>query len=143
MKYQNPQEMRAADLVQSLDGIQPMSRHERLTRWADALESHAGPLNALRRIEYLSADEQRQYSGINTPLTVAFNEPSLSAEGLASDRLGDTMDFFGMTADEAHHLFCDCHYMGSMTGAGLARRLRSYAEDRGPSVWRRLGAMLA
>jgi hypothetical protein len=135
MKYQNPHEMPATDLVKSLDGIAPMSRRERLTRWANALEKHGGSLNALSQIEYLSPDERRAYRGTNTPLTVAFNDAALREEGLTSDRLGDAMDFFEMTAEDAHRLLCDCHYMGSMTGSGLAHRIRHYAEHNGGGLW--------
>ena len=135
MKYQNPHEMPANDLVKSLDGIVPMSRRERLTRWANALESHGGSLNALSQIEYLSPDERRAYRGTNTPLTVAFNDVALREEGLTSDRLGDAMDFFEMTAEDAHRLLCDCHYMGSMTGSGLAHRIRHYAEHNSGGIW--------
>jgi hypothetical protein len=134
MKHQNPQEMPTTELVKSLDGI-VMSRHERLMRWADALESHAGQLNALREIEHLSPDMRRAYRGPNTPLTVAFNDVALREEGLASDQLGDAMDFFEMSDEDAHRLLCDCHYMGSMTGSGLARRIRNYAEHKGGGVW--------
>jgi len=135
MKHHNPQEMPASDLVHSLEGIVTMSRKERLIRWANALEIHAGPLNALSRIEYLSPEVRRAYRGTNTPLTVAFNNIALREEGLASDRLGDAMDFFDMTDADAHRLLCDCHYVGSMTGTGLARRIRRYAENNGGGLW--------
>ena len=130
MKHQNPHEMPVTDLVPSLEGIITMSRRERLTRWADALEAHGGPLNALREIEYLSPDERRAYQGSNTPLSIAFGDTTLRQEGLASDRLGDAMDFFDMSDEDAHRLLCDCHYMGSMTGPRIANRIRHYA-DRG------------
>jgi hypothetical protein len=134
MKYQNPHELPTSDLVPSLDGIVTMSRRERLVRWADALETHRESLNALREIEYLSPEERRAYRGFNTPLTVAYNDPVLRQEGLTGDDLGTAMDFFEMTDDDAHRLLCDCHYMGSMTGAGLANRIRHYAEHGG-GVW--------
>jgi hypothetical protein len=135
MKHQDPHQMPAADVIQSLDGIVSMPRRERLTRWANLLESHGGSLNALREIEYLSEGERRAYRDSNTPLTVAFGDAALREAGLASDRLGDAMDFFDMSAEDAHRLFCDCNYAGTMTGTGLAHRLRHYAEHGSGGVW--------
>jgi hypothetical protein len=101
-----------------------MSRQERLERWASGLERHGGPLNALMRIEHLRPADFRAYQGPNTPLTVAFEDPVLRSEGLASDRLGDVLDFFEITKRDAHRLLCDCHYRGAMTGTALAARIR-------------------
>jgi hypothetical protein len=63
----------------------------------------------------------------NSLLAVAYKDPVLRTEGLASDRLGDAKAFFALTDDEAHHLLCDCHYRGTMMSSGVAARLRSYA----------------
>ena len=60
----------------------------------------------------------------------------LREEGLAGDRLGDAMAFFELSDRQAHRLFCDCHYSGSMTGAGLALRLRMLAQRRHSRVVR-------
>lgn len=135
MKHLNPQDIAVTDRPQSLEGIAPMPRHERLTRWADALESHGGPLNALVEIEHLSPEARQAYRGTNTPLTIAYNDVALREEGLASDRLGDAMNFFEMTDEDAHRLLCNCHYLGSMTGHTLAHRIRAYAEPNGGGVW--------
>jgi hypothetical protein len=59
-----------------------------------------------------------------SPLTVAFNDPLLRAEGLKSDRFGDAIHFFQLTQWEAHELLCDCHYIGPITSAMIARRAR-------------------
>jgi hypothetical protein len=131
VKYQDPHQLPAAEVVPSLDGIVTLSRHERLMRWADALQSHGQSLNALREIEYLSPEERRAYRDANTPLTVAYKDPVLREAGLGDDSLGSAMDFFEMTDEDAHRLLCDCHYMGTMTGTTLANRIRHYAEHGG------------
>ena len=61
-------------------------------------------------------------------------DPVLRRDGLASDRLGDAMAFFELSNRQAHRLFCDCHYSGNMTGAGLAARLRRLAQG-GIRTW--------
>jgi hypothetical protein len=140
MQYHNPRDLQASELVGSLDGLLPLSRQARLRRWADALEGH-GPLNALSRIEYLAPERRRAYRDANTPLSVAFADPVLREAGLGSDRLGDAMDFFEMSDRDAHKLLCDCHYLGSMTGPKLAKRLRRHAAPRA-SLWSWAKALL-
>ncbi|MGO4838588.1 hypothetical protein AB4144_40700, partial [Rhizobiaceae sp. 2RAB30] len=61
----------------------------------------------------------------NTPLTIAFDDPVLCREGLRSERLGDVLEFFGMSDSDAHRLLCDCQYFGSMTGKAVARQIRN------------------
>ena len=61
----------------------------------------------------------------NSPLTVAYNDPVLRADGLASDRLGDAVDYFELSDEEAHRVFCSCLYGESMTAGSVAARLRS------------------
>jgi len=130
MKHHSPQEIAASAAVYSTPVRPAMSPRERLERWADILERHGGPLNALRRIEYLSPQERRAYQGLNTPLTIAFSDPVLRDEGLRSERLGDVMDFFELSEGETHQLLCDCRYYGSMTGSEVARRMRIHAERK-------------
>jgi len=127
MKHQIPAEIISTSELIPLIGKPAMTPRERLELWADALERHAGPLNALRRLESLSPDALRAYRGNNTPLTVAFADPALRVEGLRGDSLGDVMDFFALSDHDAHLLFCDCHYNGTMTGTNLAHRLRYHA----------------
>jgi hypothetical protein len=111
-----------------------MSRKERLQRWADLLERIPGKLNALTRIEYLPAAERLGARADNSPLEIAFRDPVLREEGLTGDRLGEAMRFFDLSDRQAHRLFCDCHYSGTMTGTGLAARLRTIARG-GLRAW--------
>lgn len=111
-----------------------MSRKERLQRWADLLERIPGKLNALTRIEYLPAAERLEARADNSPLEIAFCDPVLREEGLTGDRLGEAMRFFDLSDRQAHRLFCDCHYSGTMTGTGLAARLRTIAKG-GLRAW--------
>ena len=108
-----------------------MTRRERLERWAIVLERHGGPLMPLMRVEYLPEHARRMLRGDDTPLTLAYKDPVLKAEGLKSDRLGDGMAFFELTDQEAHHLLCDCHYCGTMSGENVAARVRFTANGPG------------
>ena len=74
-----------ADLKQE---YRALTRQERLTRWAELLESQPHrKLEPLREIEWKEPQERRAVRADNSPLTVAYEDPVLRAEGLASDRL--------------------------------------------------------
>lgn len=136
MKHQSPEQLREAAAIVAANPITTMTRRERINRWADLLDQHPGSMEALYRIEYLPEDERRAYrGGDNTPLAVAYRDPVLRRDGLGGETLGDAMDYFAMSDDDAHHLLCDCHYMGSLTGRSLAGRLRRYAAVGGVMAW--------
>ena len=77
-----------------------LTRRERLERWAEALERDPGRrLSTLHEIEHKPRDERRALRVENSPLSVAFADPVLRADGLASDKFGDATDYFEL-ADE-------------------------------------------
>jgi hypothetical protein len=144
MKHQRPEDLNSsADIVVLADTITVLNRRQKLARWAAALDIHGGPLDAPRGIEYLPDSLRLAYRSDNGPLSIAFNDPMLRAAGLTGDTLGEVMDFFEITADDAHRLLCDCHYLGSMTGRSLASRLRRYAVRGNRGFLSRLGHLLA
>ena len=101
-------------------------RRSRLQRLAALLECYSGPLTLIHRIEYVGDAERRTLRSDNSPLTVAYNDPVFRQDGLASDRLGDAMDFFQLTRREAHFLLCECHFVGvAVTPQLIAKRVRS------------------
>jgi hypothetical protein len=122
MKHQPIHEIDA--LVQGV----PLSRRERLERWADLLsrDPHRR-LNALSRVEFSAERERALRRGENTPISVAVADPVLSAAGLQGDTLGDAQAFFELSAAEAHYLLCDCHFVGQMDAEGVAHRIRGLA----------------
>lgn len=124
-----------ADVGASEAEVRKMSRRERLERWATVLEQYPGRVRPFIRIEGLSHEERKALRGDDTPLAVAFKDPVLRADGLASDRLGDAIGYFELSEQDAHRLLCDCHYRGTMTGVGLAARLRAVARG---NVFQRL-----
>jgi hypothetical protein len=116
--------------VKSLDPMfgKKLTRSERLNRWADLLDAQAGrPLRALEDVEYVSPGVRRELRKDDSPLTLAFSDQVLRTDGLASDRLGDAMDYFGLSERQAHWLLCDCHYGGRMTACEVAARVRDEA----------------
>jgi hypothetical protein len=103
-----------------------LSRRERLERWAELLEREPQrKLKALWRVEYVRPEDRSPLRADDSPIAVAFADPVLRDDGLAGDTLGDAEQFFELSAEQAHHLLCDCHYMGRMDGGTVARRVRA------------------
>src|SRR5215210_6114068 len=103
----------------------PMTRVERLERWAEVLEREPDRvLTSIEEIEWKSEAERRDMRSDHSALTVAFEDPVLRADGLASDRLGDATAFFGLSQADAHFALCSCMYGQGMQARVAARRVR-------------------
>jgi len=127
MRYERLDQVRAHSTVTEVRP--PMTRQQRLKRWADILKREgARPLEALRWVEFYAEPERRQLRRERSPIAFAFADPVLRAEGLTGDTLGEAQEFFGLSEDEAHRLLCDCHFQGKMTGRSAARRIRALAQ---------------
>ena len=102
-----------------------LTREQRLERWIQALESEPErKLRSLYEVEYRPFAERREYRADNSPLSVAYEDPVLRAQGLKSDRLGDCMDFFEITEHQMHYAFCSCHVGFNFNAKQAADRLR-------------------
>ena len=118
---------RVAD-VHAIPPRPPLTRVQRLERWAEALEREPDRvLTSLEEIEWKAEDDRGAMRTDGSPVTVAYGDPALRAEGLASDRLGDALAFFRLTDAEAHFALCSCLYGQSMQAGVAARRVRMIA----------------
>jgi hypothetical protein len=104
-----------------------LQRRRRLELFATILDHYSGPVQPLSRIEYVSASERLLLRADDSPLSIAYRDATLREQGLGSDRVGDAVAFFSLTQGEAHHLFCECHYVDGMTSQNVAARARSIA----------------
>lgn len=121
-----------ADLKQPVQ-VRVMSRRERLDRWAELLEQQGDrQLRTLDEIEWKPKAERRAMRADDSALTVAFSDPVLREEGLASDGFGDAVDFFQISEHDAHIVLCSCHGGEFMRAEAAARRVRGI---RSPSLW--------
>jgi hypothetical protein len=115
-KQESLMQHKSIDLTRGLADIQPSPQP------ASSIPSRKSSLavspNALR------AD--------NSPLTVAFEDPVLYAEGLTSDKLGDALTFFETSEDNAHCIMCSCLYAQTMSAGMVASRVRSLGQVRWP-----------
>ena len=110
-----------------------LSKRERLDRWIEILDRDPDRvLRTLDEIEWKPKAERLAMRADNSVLTIAYADPVLRAEGLASDRFGDAVRFFDISEHDAHIVLCSCHGGESMRAEEAARRVRGI---RSPSLW--------
>lgn len=122
------------DQLRSVADVQPrhLTRQERIQRWIDILERNpTRRLNSLGEIEYKPPAERALIREDNSPLTVAYEDPVLRADGLASDRLGDAMRYFELSDGQAHYALCSCLGGRTMESSSFAQRLRNTTGNAG------------
>jgi hypothetical protein len=128
MEHKHVDQLRSVADVQTAQTARTMTRAERLQRWIELLERDPSRrLNALGEIEYKPPSERALVRADNSPLTVAYEDAVLRTEGLASDRLGDAMNFFELTEGEAHRALCSCLGGRTMESGAFAHRVRGVA----------------
>jgi hypothetical protein len=126
----------------------PLSRFERLHCWAEALERAGGRrLKTLFEIEHAPYGQRAALRADGSPLSIAFDEPRLRAEGLAGDTVGDATAFFGISEMELHAILCFCHHGETMSAEEAAMRVRRAAAGLGreprPAATTFVGAIAA
>lgn len=133
MKYRNIDDLnRSGELHLVPPPAKPMSQRERLLRWAELLE--AAPLrqlSSLERTEYRLSGTRDEMRSDGSPLSVAFDDPVLRAEGLVDDTYGAARRFFGLSDGQLHHVICSCHCGASILARHVALRVRSVVPRRG------------
>ncbi len=128
MKLKTLEELKRVAEVRPPLARDRMSKRQRLERWAEALErSPQRYLRSLFETEYMSPGRRYALREDNSPLTVAFEDSVLRAEGLESDRYGDAMKFFDLTDKHLHYIVCYCHPGPTMRPKAVARRVRAAA----------------
>lgn len=113
-----PAEMRSA-----------VSSSGRLERWAALLDDHAdGALGLLFETEFKSEESRSALRESISPISIAFADSALRAQGLAGDTYGDAHGFFGLSHGTLHEILCYCHYRSSkVSSAEIAARVRRAA----------------
>jgi hypothetical protein len=127
MEYKSVEQIRDLADVR-VSEKQPMTRRQRLERWAELLERDPERrLRSLGEIELKAPSERPLMRAPDSPITVAFEDPVLRAEGLAGDRLGDAMTFFEISEDDAHRLMCSCMNGWSMASGKVGKSVHRIA----------------
>ena len=129
MEHKTLDEIRNVAVVQPTRlGSRPLTKCERLERWAELLECQGDRrLKTLFEIEYLSRAERAALRANGSPLSVAFGDARLRAAGLAGDTVGDAVAFFEVSEMELHNILCFCHHGDTMSAHAAAARVRAAA----------------
>lgn len=131
MEHKTLAQVRTVARVHTEPGAPPLSRSERLERWAELLARHGGAVRALRGTEYVSRRIRRHARADGSAISLAHADPVLRSQGLAGDCYGDAVAFFKLTDGQAHRILCDCHYGAHHAPAPLvAQRIREAVPNR-------------
>jgi hypothetical protein len=132
MEHKTREEIRdVVDILPSCLQAHPLSTIERLELWVEALEREGGRrLRTLFEIEYAPPTKRAGLRADDSPLSVAFADPRLRADGLASDTVGDAAAFFGISELELHNILCFCHFGETMLAETAAARVRAVAKRK-------------
>ncbi len=128
---------RTAEELQQLGQVYPqphptvMSRAERLTRWAELLERDGGRrLSTLMGTEYRMGAARDEMRADDSPISVAFSDPTLRADGMKNDTYGEAKRFFELSDWQVHDILCYCHYGSTVSAEMAARGVRSATTGR-------------
>jgi len=131
MKHQTLEQLQTIAEVHSDTAALVLKRDERLRRWAELLERDPGRrLATLGGTEYQPASIRDRMRAEASPLTVAFEDPLLRAQGLADDSYGEAKRFFEMSDWQLHRVVCHCHFGETVRAGAAARCVRASIEPR-------------
>jgi hypothetical protein len=125
-------------------GVPPMSKAERLHRWADSLElqkqlqREANADAALGRRDGWCAMQTD-----SSPLTIAFEDWAFQAEGLRSDQLDDALAFFDLSEGEMQRITGSFYGSRTVPAALAARRVRALAQQAEATTAPQIGEPVA
>jgi hypothetical protein len=139
MKHQTIEQLQTLAEVNPHLPREPMTRTERLARWAELLDRD--PKRCLRTLhgtEYSPAETRTAMRALGSPITVAFEDPQLRAEGMKDDTYGEAISFFELTDRQLHRIVCHCHFGETVTSATAAQSVRlATVSRRSPFAWLR------
>lgn len=107
-----------------------LSRDQRLTRWAELLEAQPERrLNTLLGTEYQSWETRETMRVSGSPISVAYDDPVLRADGMKDDSYGEAKRYFSLSDQQLHEIVCYCHYGATMAAKTAAWRIRAMLSD--------------
>jgi hypothetical protein len=107
MKHQTRERLQTIADVHADVQRRALTRSERLARWIEVLEQTPDRcLNTLAETEFQPATARAAMRSAASPLTVAFEDPVLRADGLNDDTYGEAKRFFELSDWELHQLVC-------------------------------------
>lgn len=107
MKHISSEELLASVPVPKKE---PMSRENKIRRWADLVLSYPNALRLMHSLEYWNSLQlQQKVRGTGSAMELAAADPILVSEGLNKDAsFTDIMNFFEISQAQLHEFSCDC-----------------------------------
>jgi hypothetical protein len=141
MKHVNLEDIQRVANVSAIP-TRPLTREERLARWAELLDRHAGErLATLHGTEYEPPAQRATMRAVDSPISIAHADPVLRDDGLRGDSYGDAMRYFELSDWQLHDIVCHCHFGGTMPAETAARRVRAAIEGDKPTLLARMRTM--
>ncbi|TXH32014.1 MAG: hypothetical protein E6Q98_25925 [Rhodospirillaceae bacterium] len=141
MKHQTLDQLRTVAEISTGQARSAMSRRQRLERWAQLLERKPYRLLAtFYQTEYQTRDARALMRTADSPISVAFEDPLLRAEGLFDDSYEQARRFFGLTDRQLHDVVCYCHYGATMTAGAAAQYVRAAMAEPKSGLFARIKA---
>ena len=126
MKHVTVEELQHVAVVHPDQCRPPVTRRERLERWAELLERGSNRrLSTLHGTEFQRRRRRDEMRGDGSPISVAFDDPVLRAEGLTGDTYGEARRFFELSDRQLHNIVCYCHAGAAVSARTAAHRVRA------------------
>ena len=144
MKHQTVEQVRTVAAVY-IEAMPLMSSQERQEHWARLLEREPDRrLNTLYETEHRIPRSRETMRGDDSPISVAFADPILRAQGLTDDTYCEARRFFGVSNRQMHDILCYCHFGETMSARAAAQAIRRViAAESHPGWFTRLRQSLS
>ena len=134
MKHQPIEQLRAIAAIRS--EVAPMSRRDRLQRWASLLDLEPERrLNTLRETELYRPLQRGKIRGDVSPISIALADPVFRAQGLRDDTYGEAKRFFALSDRQIHEILCYCRFGETTTGHAAALAVNRLIEVESRPGW--------
>jgi hypothetical protein len=100
----------------------PMSRDDKLERWASLIESSSEPVFIFHDLEYRSQHELDRLADAHSAFALAAGDKVLREAGLTGGKVGEGMRFFELSKRDVHAFSCNCG--GQISNRTMAKRIR-------------------
>jgi hypothetical protein len=107
----------------------PLTRAEKIERWAQLLEAWPKRVRAFDSIELTPRAYRAPLRADGSALSVAFADPVLRADGLKGDSYAEGRAYFDLSHGDMHRLLCRCHIGATEASTRTAARLRRLHES--------------
>ena len=114
----------------------PMSRDDKLERWASLIEASSNRIFLFHGLEYQSQYELDRLAHPGSAFALAAGDPVLKEAGLNTDTVGAAMRFFELSKDDIHAFSCYCG--GNISNATMAARIRGLKSSQPTTILNRL-----